>query len=385
MSCSFCGDGVPLLLQSPCDKDSCQDDGTGHFVTACTFCHGLGVILTRPDPPQNLVLTPGDKKITMTWEEPDGNGGSPITGYKVQRGIEGISAEVIKVDLGPNVFTYTWSGLKNGEIYTFYVWAVNAVGESFLRFGGAAPEAPATPPHSHAWRAAWKTNAASHWKECACGAKSGLTAHTPSAAATCTAAQTCKVCSAVLAPATGHTPGAAATCMAAQTCKVCTAELAPTTGHTPGEAATCMAAQTCTVCSAELAPTTGHTPGEAATCTAAQACTVCSGELAPAKGHTPGAAATCTAAQACTVCSAELVPAAGHTPGDWIVDKAATTKVEGSRHKECTACGYVTAAEAIPVVPTYVRLFGLNTSFSSTPRNWFKFIALFGFIWMWFI
>ncbi len=37
-----------------------------------------------------------------------------------------------------------------------------------------------------------------------------------------------------------------------------------------------------------------------------------------------------------------------HTPGDWIVDQAATTTEMGSRHKECTACGYTTQTETIP-------------------------------------
>ena len=37
-----------------------------------------------------------------------------------------------------------------------------------------------------------------------------------------------------------------------------------------------------------------------------------------------------------------------HTPGDWIVDQAATATEPGSRHKECTACGYTMQTEAIP-------------------------------------
>jgi hypothetical protein len=37
-----------------------------------------------------------------------------------------------------------------------------------------------------------------------------------------------------------------------------------------------------------------------------------------------------------------------HTPGDWIVDQAATSSTAGSRHKECTVCGYTTQTEAIP-------------------------------------
>lgn len=39
---------------------------------------------------------------------------------------------------------------------------------------------------------------------------------------------------------------------------------------------------------------------------------------------------------------------AAHTPGEWIIDQAATSSQSGRRHKECTACGYVTAQETIP-------------------------------------
>ena len=39
-----------------------------------------------------------------------------------------------------------------------------------------------------------------------------------------------------------------------------------------------------------------------------------------------------------------------HTPGDWVVDQAATATAPGSRHKECTACGYTTQTETIPPI-----------------------------------
>jgi uncharacterized repeat protein (TIGR02543 family) len=44
----------------------------------------------------------------------------------------------------------------------------------------------------------------------------------------------------------------------------------------------------------------------------------------------------------------EKTDAADHTAGDWIVDQAATATIAGSRHKECTVCGYETATETIP-------------------------------------
>lgn len=43
----------------------------------------------------------------------------------------------------------------------------------------------------------------------------------------------------------------------------------------------------------------------------------------------------------------EKIGAAAHTSGGWIIDKAATTAAEGSRHKECTVCGKVLESETI--------------------------------------
>lgn len=37
-----------------------------------------------------------------------------------------------------------------------------------------------------------------------------------------------------------------------------------------------------------------------------------------------------------------------HTAGDWIIDTNATASANGSKHKECTACGYVMETAAIP-------------------------------------
>ena len=45
---------------------------------------------------------------------------------------------------------------------------------------------------------------------------------------------------------------------------------------------------------------------------------------------------------------------AAHTAGEWIVDTPATATTSGSKHKECTVCGYTITTEAIPAtgIPT---------------------------------
>ena len=60
----------------------------------------------------------------------------------------------------------------------------------------------------------------------------------------------------------------------------------------------------------------------------------------------------CTAADCTVNDNSQKDGYAAHTPGDWIIDRPATETQEGSRHKECTVCGYETDREAIPATGT---------------------------------
>jgi len=53
----------------------------------------------------------------------------------------------------------------------------------------------------------------------------------------------------------------------------------------------------------------------------------------------------------CTVVSCGVIiegSKAAHTAGKWIIDTPATATTSGTRHKECTVCGYTMATETIP-------------------------------------
>ena len=41
---------------------------------------------------------------------------------------------------------------------------------------------------------------------------------------------------------------------------------------------------------------------------------------------------------------------AAHTAGEWIIDTPATATADGTKHKECTICGYTMATETIPAI-----------------------------------
>jgi len=83
------------------------------------------VEVTVPQAPRNVTVTPGNGQVTLRWDAPSDNGGSPITGYQVLGGIATSWAY-----LGPNVYSHTFTGLTNGTAYSFRVAAYNTRGAS---------------------------------------------------------------------------------------------------------------------------------------------------------------------------------------------------------------------------------------------------------------
>src|SRR5256886_12831287 len=93
---------------------------------------------TPPSAPQNLAATGGNAQVTLTWKAPASDGGSPVTNYKIYRGVAPMT-ETLLTTVG-NVLTYTDSGVTNGVTYYYQVSAVNGPGE-----GAKSNEASATP------------------------------------------------------------------------------------------------------------------------------------------------------------------------------------------------------------------------------------------------
>ena len=136
----------------------------------------------------------------------------------------------------------------------------------------------------------------------------------------------------------------------------------------------------CSVCGTSYKDSTtkatGHSYGNSVvtkqpTCTsegtAIKTCTKCNAtvtEKLPAKGHTAVTdkcySATCTTAgktdgSHCSVCNTVIkaqtvINATGHKSSGWIVDKAASIGVKGSKHKECTVCKKVLETAEIPAL-----------------------------------
>jgi fibronectin type 3 domain-containing protein len=91
-----------------------------------------------PGAPANLNASYGDRFVFLSWDAPGYDGRSPITNYRIYRGIAA-GLETFLIEVG-NVLNYTDSGLTNGGTYYYNVSAKNAVGE-----GPSSREANATP------------------------------------------------------------------------------------------------------------------------------------------------------------------------------------------------------------------------------------------------
>ncbi|HEY6790828.1 MAG TPA: fibronectin type III domain-containing protein [Trebonia sp.] len=79
-----------------------------------------------PDQVTGLVVTPSDTQATLTWQ-PAQVDGSPVTGYRAE--ISPAPASGALQQLGPSATSATFTGLTNGNTYTFTVEATNDLGK----------------------------------------------------------------------------------------------------------------------------------------------------------------------------------------------------------------------------------------------------------------
>ena len=100
-----------------------------------------------PEAPRNLRVSPGESgELVVSWEAPAGDGGSEVTGYRVQwksgsQDYDGAPESTRQAAVtGPDSLTYTISDLKDGTEYTVRVIAANDDGD-----GAPSEEAKITP------------------------------------------------------------------------------------------------------------------------------------------------------------------------------------------------------------------------------------------------
>ena len=86
----------------------------------------------QPNPPGNFRVTDvtNDNQDVLAWDVPSDDGGSAITGYKLERREIGQTAWETAVDKGPTQRTHNYNKASWSVGYDYRVRAVNAVGES---------------------------------------------------------------------------------------------------------------------------------------------------------------------------------------------------------------------------------------------------------------
>jgi hypothetical protein len=101
-----------LLMTSPCWA---YGGGGGGAATS------VPIDYLMPDPPRNVAATAGNGMVTVSFDPPKSDGGSPVTVYTVTSNPGGIRVKSAK---SPIIV----KGLTNGKAYTFTVTAGNSVG-----------------------------------------------------------------------------------------------------------------------------------------------------------------------------------------------------------------------------------------------------------------
>jgi len=143
--------------------------GTGEYTGSLSAY--IQISATPPNAPMNLTAAPGDKQVTLSWSEPDFDGGSDITNYHIfvspDDGDSWLDAEQLFTPFSGMLFTpysselitplstgtsspfattsdttITVNGLTNGNEYTFRVHAENDAGLSDHIEGTATPREP---------------------------------------------------------------------------------------------------------------------------------------------------------------------------------------------------------------------------------------------------
>jgi fibronectin type 3 domain-containing protein len=83
---------------------------------------------TVPTAPLNPLLVPGNSQISVSWETPADDGGSPIIRYRIYRRFA--SGSFINIRNVSSVLLYLDSNVTNGITYFYIILAVNGEGES---------------------------------------------------------------------------------------------------------------------------------------------------------------------------------------------------------------------------------------------------------------
>lgn len=122
-----------------CEKKLlCMNSSQNYFITETLFLYSLNLfiififVLGKPSMPEKPFVAKDIQKteLTLTWKPSQSDGGSPITGYRVEKR-ESWKSSWVEVDATrPGVCELTVKRLKEGQEYFFRVCAENKIGQS---------------------------------------------------------------------------------------------------------------------------------------------------------------------------------------------------------------------------------------------------------------
>src|SRR2546428_1208111 len=106
-----------------------------HSAFATTLAPTITPPSPPPTPPDSLTgltaTATSTSQINLSWITPIGDGGSPVSGYDIERSTDGgTSWSSIVSNTGSTATTYSDTGLSSATQYTYRVSAINSIGTS---------------------------------------------------------------------------------------------------------------------------------------------------------------------------------------------------------------------------------------------------------------
>lgn len=87
--------------------------------------------LSSPSSPTSVTATSvSGTQINLSWAAPSNNGGSPVTGYKIEYKVGSSGYSTLVANTGNTATTYTHTGLTAGLVYVYKISAINSAGAS---------------------------------------------------------------------------------------------------------------------------------------------------------------------------------------------------------------------------------------------------------------
>ncbi|MEV4736847.1 MULTISPECIES: putative Ig domain-containing protein [unclassified Microbacterium] len=104
----------------------------------------LDAVVFTPSAPTMLTAVPGAGSIDLTWTAPASDGGTPVTGYRIERAVGGVFTVLIS-DTGTTATSFRDTAAVPGQAYDYRVTALNAAGSGDVSLTSAALLPVSTP------------------------------------------------------------------------------------------------------------------------------------------------------------------------------------------------------------------------------------------------